>query len=72
MNAAQRYLQGDFDTRHVGDTADARRQRVLVAGALNDRKVLNELGCMEQSTWWDGRYLASKGAEKNPYRMGAR
>jgi uncharacterized protein (UPF0548 family) len=63
MSRAADYLAGLTDRRSFvhGDEdreMTARQERILVAGALDDREVFELLGSAERATWWGGRSLA--------------
>jgi hypothetical protein len=51
---------------HFGDRSDGRRALIFAAGALNNRKLLAELGSQESANWHEGRRMADP-AYVNPY-----
>jgi hypothetical protein len=54
------------DTLHAGDRMVLRRELIFAAGAANNRKLLDGLGSMERSNWYEGRRAADPDFV-NPY-----
>ena len=49
-----------------GDPSEIRRALIFAAGAINNRKLLAELGSQESATWHEGRRMADPNYV-NPY-----
>jgi hypothetical protein len=49
-----------------GDDMEKRRALIFAAGAMNNRKLLGELGSQESANWHEGRRMADP-AYVNPY-----
>jgi hypothetical protein len=54
------------DDLHFGPKDDLRRALIFAAGAANNMTLLNGLGSMESSTWYEGRRAADPNFV-NPY-----
>lgn len=56
--------------KYVGQRSPyvSRQELIFAAGALNNKRLRNQLGCYEQSRWDEGRRAANPTYENGYYR----